>query len=89
MPEDITFKTKPEIALDHIRWAHEIGLPGKMALMDTAYGNDSRLRAGVTELGMAYVADWQAKSPLYHTWRLANWKCRIGNKPMPDQGGKA
>lgn len=40
-------------------------------------------------MGMAYVADWQAKSPLYHTWRLANWKCRIGNKPMPDQGGKA
>jgi SRSO17 transposase len=47
VPEDITFKTKPEIALDHIRWAHEIGLPGKMALMDTAYGNDSRLRASL------------------------------------------
>src|SRR6516162_9082581 len=62
VPEDITFKTKPEIALDHIRWAHEIGLPGKMALMDTAYGNDSRLRAGVTELGMAYVADIQAQT---------------------------
>ena len=62
VPEDITFKTKPEIALDHIRWAHEIGLPGKMALMDTAYGNDSRLRAGITELGMAYVADIQAQT---------------------------
>jgi hypothetical protein len=24
----------------------------KMALMDAAYGNDSRLRAGVSELGM-------------------------------------
>ncbi len=53
VPEDITFKAKPEIALDHIRWAHEIGLPGTMTLMDTAYGNDSRLRAGVTKLGMA------------------------------------
>jgi SRSO17 transposase len=29
VPEDVTFKTKPEIALDHIRWAHETGLPGK------------------------------------------------------------
>src|SRR5215468_8277433 len=61
-PEDIPFKTKPEIALDLIRWAHETGLPGKLALMDTAYGNDSRLRAGVTELGMAYVAGIQAQT---------------------------
>src|SRR5262245_10202328 len=62
VPEDITFKTKPEIALDLVRWAHEIGLPGKMALMDAAYGNDSRLRAGVTELGTAYVAGIQAQT---------------------------
>jgi SRSO17 transposase len=62
VPQDITFKTKPEIALDQIRWAHEIGLPGKMALMDAGYGNDSRLRAGVTELGMAYVAGIQAQT---------------------------
>ena len=27
VPEDIVFKTKPEIALDHIRWAHVIGPP--------------------------------------------------------------
>jgi SRSO17 transposase len=62
VPEDITFKTKPEIALDLVRWAHDIGLPGNMALMDAAYGNDSRLRAGVTELGMTYVAGIQAQT---------------------------
>jgi SRSO17 transposase len=38
------------------------GFLAKMVLMDTAYGNDSRLRAGVTELGMAYVADIQAQT---------------------------
>jgi SRSO17 transposase len=62
VPEDITFKTKPEIALDLVRWAHDIGLAGNMALMDAAYGNDSRLRAGVTELGMTYVAGIQAQT---------------------------
>src|SRR6266436_2153589 len=62
VPEDIVFKTKPGIALDHIRWAHEIGLPGKMVLMDAGYGNDSKLRAGVTELGLAYVAGIQAQT---------------------------
>jgi len=62
VPEDIVFKTKPEIALDHIRWAHEIGLPGKMVLMDAGYGNDSKLRTGVTELGLSYVAGIQAQT---------------------------
>src|SRR6202163_1038009 len=30
VPDEITFKTKPEIALEQIRWASEIGLPGDM-----------------------------------------------------------
>src|ERR1700734_3888923 len=34
VPEDITFKTKPEIALDQIRWACATGLPGTMVLFD-------------------------------------------------------
>src|SRR6266849_1431782 len=28
VPEEITFKTKPQIALEQIRWACEVGLPG-------------------------------------------------------------
>jgi SRSO17 transposase len=59
VPEDTAFKTKPEIALDQIRWAHETGLPGKKVLMDAGYGNDSKLRSGVTELGLVYVAGIQ------------------------------
>src|SRR5580693_8166821 len=51
VPSEIKFKTKPEIALEQIRWAREAGLPRGVALMDTAYGRDSRLRAGMTELG--------------------------------------
>jgi SRSO17 transposase len=56
VPEDVTFKTKPEIALDHIRWAHETGLPGKIVLLDAGYGNDSKLRAAITERERTYVA---------------------------------
>lgn len=55
VPKEIKFKTKPEIALEQIRWACEAGLPRGVALMDTAYGRDSRLRAGMTELGVSYV----------------------------------
>jgi SRSO17 transposase len=56
VPKEIKFKTKPEIALEQIRWACEAGLPRGVALMDVAYGNDSRLRAGMTELNVPYVA---------------------------------
>jgi SRSO17 transposase len=62
VPEDIVFKTKPEIALEMIRAAHEQGLPGTMALFDAGYGNDGKLRAGVTALGKAYVAGIQPQT---------------------------
>src|SRR6202041_295618 len=45
VPKQIKFKTKPQIALDQIRWACESGLPSGVALMDAAYGRDARLRA--------------------------------------------
>jgi SRSO17 transposase len=61
VPRDISFKTKPEIALDQIRWACEAGLPRGVALMDSAYGSDSRLRTGMTALGLTYVAGIQPK----------------------------
>src|SRR5882757_4021523 len=61
VPRDIGFKTKPEIALEQIRWAYEAGLPGGVALMDAAYGVDSRLRSGMTALGVSYVVGIQPK----------------------------
>ena len=56
VPKEIKFKTKPEIALEQIRWACEAGLPRGVGLMDAAYGNDSRLRSGMMALGVLYVA---------------------------------
>src|ERR1700757_2682821 len=61
VPKEIKFKTKPEIALDQIRWACEAGLPRGVALMDAAYGVDSRLRTGMTALGVSYVVGIQPK----------------------------
>jgi SRSO17 transposase len=64
VPEEITFKTKPEIALDQIRWACEAGLPGNMVLVDAGYGHDSKLRRGIAELGKRYVAGIQPQTLL-------------------------
>jgi len=56
VPEEIGFKSKPEIALEQVRWACEAGLPRGVGLMDPAYGKDARLRTTLTALGVSYVA---------------------------------
>jgi len=65
VPLDIDFQTKPEIALEQIRWACATGLPRGVALMDVAYGNDSRLRAGITALELTYVAGVQPNTLMW------------------------
>ena len=56
VPEEIVFKTKPEIALDQLRWACEAGLPRGVVLLDAGYGNNSELRTEITALDLTYVA---------------------------------
>jgi SRSO17 transposase len=88
VPKEIKFKTKPEIALEQIRWACEAGLPRGVALMDVAYGNDSRLRAGMTELGVPYVAGilpntlmWRSGTGPRRTGKALN---NTGRRDQPD-----
>ena len=56
VPAEISFKTKPAIALEQIRWACEAGVPRGTVLLDAGYGHDSKLREAITELGLSYVA---------------------------------
>lgn len=56
VPEDVVFKTKPMIALDQITAACDAGLPQGVVLMDAGYGADTKLRSGVTALGLTYAA---------------------------------
>jgi SRSO17 transposase len=82
VPKEIKFKTKPEIALDQIRWACEAGLPRGVGLMDAAYGNDSRLRAGMTALGVLYAANILPNTLM---WRSGTGPRRKG-KPLKNKG---
>jgi SRSO17 transposase len=56
VPKAITFKTKPEIALDQIRAALTAGVPRGAVLVDASYGSNSKYRAGISALGLTYVA---------------------------------
>jgi SRSO17 transposase len=82
VPKDIKFKTKPQIALEQIRWACEAGLPRGVALMDAAYGRDARLRAGMTELGVPYVV---GIVPTILMWAPDHGPRRM-DKPMNNTG---
>src|SRR5512141_1708926 len=51
VPKEISFKIKPQIALEQLRWACAAGIPRGVALMDAGYGADTDLRATITMLG--------------------------------------
>jgi SRSO17 transposase len=56
VPKEVTFKTKPAIAHEQLRWACAAGLPRGVVLMDAGYGADTDLRTNITALGLSYVA---------------------------------
>jgi len=65
VPEEVTFKTKPAIALEQLRWACAAGLPRGVVLMDAGYGTDTDLRTSITALGLNYVAGIQPQTSVW------------------------
>lgn len=55
VPEDVVFRSKPQIALSQMATALAEGVPPGPVLADAAYGNDSGFRHGIRELGLDYV----------------------------------
>jgi len=72
VPKEISFQTKPAIALEQIRKAVRDGVPTAPVLADAAYGDNYDFREGLTELKLRYAAGvrehttvWEpGKSPL-------------------------
>ena len=71
VPPDITFQTKPRIALDQIRAACAAGLPRGLVLTDAGYGNDTNFRSELTALGLAVGI--QSSTPVWAP----------GTRPLP------
>jgi SRSO17 transposase len=84
VPADIVFQTKPEIALDQIRWACTSGLPGDLVVVDAGYGHDSKLRAGITELGKRYVAGIQPQTLVWKPGTRPGRAPKKGRRDAPD-----
>ena len=73
VPDDVVFKTKPQIALDQLRAAKAAGITAPIVLADAGYGNDTAFREGITKLGLGYVVGIQSTTSLWPP----------GKKPLP------
>src|SRR3954453_19059865 len=80
VPEDLAFRTKPQIALAQIRRALEDGVPPGIILGDAGYGIDTDFRTAVSELALVYVLGVQPS--------LGVWPPGCGPLPPKPWSGK-
>jgi SRSO17 transposase len=64
IPEDVTFKTKPQLALQMIGRAVADGVPKGVVLADSAYGTSGDFRAQVRSLGLHYAVGVEPQTTL-------------------------
>jgi SRSO17 transposase len=73
VPDNIVFRTKPEIALQQVQAALLTGVPIGTVLADAGYGIDTAFRTRLTEMGLSYVVGVQSSTSLWP----------VGMEPLP------
>jgi SRSO17 transposase len=76
IPPDVTFKTKPELALDLVVRALDDELPGKIVLADAAYGTSVEFRNGLVIYGLDYAVGINSTTKV---WALDSRERRRGD----------
>jgi SRSO17 transposase len=76
IPDEVTFKTKPELAVEMIERAVENGLPPGLVLADSAYGDNAEFRRRVRCEGLDYAVGLHCTTTV---WRLDSLGRRIGS----------
>jgi SRSO17 transposase len=77
VPQEVHFQTKPEMALEQVRWLVEEGVPHAPVLADAAYGNDNGFRDGLQQLKLEYAVGVQSSTSVWPP----------GLAPLPAQAG--
>jgi SRSO17 transposase len=65
VPDEVSFQSKPKIAMAQIRQAVQAGIAPGVVLADAGYGIDSALRGGIAELGLQYVVGLQSSITIW------------------------
>jgi SRSO17 transposase len=86
VPEDVEFRTKPQIALEQITWACEAGLPRGVVIVDAGYGVETKFRSEISALKLKYVAGVKTTTNVWAPETLSPEKPSRGRRParMPD-----
>jgi SRSO17 transposase len=77
VPEQISFATKPVIALGQIRQALADGVTAAPVLADAAYGDETKFREQLSVLGLLYVVGVRGHTTVW----------RPGETPLPAKPG--
>jgi SRSO17 transposase len=84
VPEDLEYKTKPEIGLELLQKAKKRGtLPFSWVAADELYGDSPAFRDGVANLGKWYFTEVKSTTPIWRTQpkvHVPKWKGR-GRRP--------
>jgi SRSO17 transposase len=95
VPGEITFKTKPELALDLIDEVQGWGLQGRLVLADSAYGDVFEFRQGLRSRQLGYVVQvsgermaWKkdphpAKAPMKRGGKIPRKRFYANDFPPP------
>ena len=76
IPDDLVFRTKPELALVMIEKAVADGIPLGVVLADSAYGNVSEFRSELRRLKLQYAVGVHSNT---HVWQLDSSGRRRGD----------
>lgn len=79
VPDEVVFRTKPLIAAEQIQRAVAEGVPRAPVLADAAYGNDTKFRQALLDMGLEYLVGIQ---PTLSVWPP-------GQEPLPPKPRKA
>jgi SRSO17 transposase len=80
VPQEVVFRTKPQIALEQIEAALRAGVARGVVLTDAGYGNDAAFRDQITDWQLPYMVGIQASTTVWPP----------GFEPLPPQpyGGR-
>lgn len=84
IPENRAFATKPQMALDMLKLAHESGIPYSFVTADSAYGDCRDIGMWVESIGKSYVFAVSGKAYVRQGFR----QHRVSDilKNLPDEG---
>jgi SRSO17 transposase len=77
VPQEISFQTKPDIALAQIRSLVNEDVPRGVVLADAAYGDDSEFREGLVSLDLSYAVGTSLRP---RSGPRGSYPCRLGRR---------